>query len=298
MRNFEAGAYLLAVLLIVVLIGGVLSVEVIGTGMAGVVYNRSGGIEDEVLGQGWHLVSPMKKVTEYPISTETVYLSQDEREGSKEDESFNINSKDGKMVNVDAEFSYRMDGDMLPHVFNKFRGRDSEFIANTFLRARLKEVANEVSTQFEVLDIYGEQRSNINRKTFEAFKAKVAEHGIIIENFAFTRIQPDADTLKAIQRVVDQRQALEEEKIRNEKAKLKQETIATENENKRLEAQGDAEAIKIRAQAEADANKIVKQSLSPELIEYKKWGEVWDGTLPSVLGGSDMTIMTDVRGAE
>lgn len=70
-----------------------MSVKVIEQGHAGVVYNRSTGVEKETLGQGWHLVSPFKRVTEYPVSTETVRVKN-----------FNVQTKDGKPLAVSLSY--------------------------------------------------------------------------------------------------------------------------------------------------------------------------------------------------
>ena len=87
----------------------------IDAGYGGVVYSMNGGVEDDALSQGWHVVSPFKTITEYPISTETVYLSRDKKEGSSDDDSFFISTKDGKNVNVDVSYSYRMDFERLSY---------------------------------------------------------------------------------------------------------------------------------------------------------------------------------------
>ena len=50
-----------------------------------------------------------------------------------------------------------------------------------------------------------------------------------------------------------------------------------------LEAEAEAEQVRIAAEAEAEANRVVRQSLTDELIELKKI-EAWDGRLPAVVG--------------
>ena len=55
----------------------------INPGYSGVIYNMNGGIEDDTLGQGFHVVSPWKKVIEYPVSTETVYYTKSDDDGEK-----------------------------------------------------------------------------------------------------------------------------------------------------------------------------------------------------------------------
>ena len=60
-------------------------------------------------------------------------------------------------------------------------------------------------------------------------------------------------------------------------------------DNINTNAEAEAETIRIKAQAEAEANRIVSESLSPEVIENKKI-EKWDGKLPQVQGDADPLI--------
>lgn len=58
----------------------------------------NGGVDGEVLSQGWHLVAPTKKVTTYSIGLEQSYLTSEEKGDSPNDESFSIPTSDGKTV--------------------------------------------------------------------------------------------------------------------------------------------------------------------------------------------------------
>lgn len=62
--------------------------ERVPAGYVGVVYNFSNGISDQVLTQGWHFVSPTKKVTTYSIGIEQSYLTSEDKGDSPKDESF------------------------------------------------------------------------------------------------------------------------------------------------------------------------------------------------------------------
>lgn len=63
----KIGAVILALVMVFGLIGAVICLERVPAGYVGVVYNMNGGVDGEVLTQGWHLVSPTKKVTTYSI---------------------------------------------------------------------------------------------------------------------------------------------------------------------------------------------------------------------------------------
>ena len=199
-RSFRVGAAVVGVALVLIVILAFLMIARIEPGFAGVVYSPSGGVEEDVLNQGWHIIAPFKRVTEYPVSTETVYLSKDGDDG---DHSFDISTKDGKNVNVDVVYSYHMDPEKLPAIFTKFRGQESDLIEAGFMKDRLKEAIQEVTTQYDVMEVYGEKRSELNRKVFEKFRDSLAPHGIIVETFNFSAIRPDKESLKAIQEKVN-----------------------------------------------------------------------------------------------
>jgi prohibitin 1 len=281
-KNFTVGGITLAVLLGGGLIGGLICSTTIDPGYAGVVYNANGGLEKNTLGQGWHMVAPWKSVTEYPVSTETVYLTK-VSEDSEKDNSFNISTKEGKPVNVDAMYSYHMEQDKLPHIFTKFRRADSDTIEAGYIKQQLKTVIQEVTSNYSVLDVYGEKRGEIQAKIQEKFAERLKPDGIIVENFSFGEIRPDAQSMAAIQAKVDAQQKLQQYETEKKQA----EVLA---EKARIEAQGKADAALIEAQGRAKANQALQQSITPELIEYTK-AQKWDGKLPTYLGGSG-TIMS------
>jgi len=54
-----------------------------------------------------------------------------------------------------------------------------------------------------------------------------------------------------------------------------------------LRAEAEAEKLRIAAQAQAEANRLIQESLTPELIDLKKV-EAWDGKLPNVVGSDTL----------
>ncbi|RHW55445.1 prohibitin family protein [Clostridium botulinum] len=259
------------------------SVEKIKAGYVGVVYSMNGGVEDKTLGQGWHLISPFKKVVEYSVATEQAFLSKDKKEGSEDDDSFSIQSKDGKNLNVDLEFSYHFDNDKLPKTFTRFKGQKGKVIEQNHIKGRMKAYATEVSSKFSVLDIYGEKRSNLNKELYEYSKKNFEEWGIIIDSVNFTRINVDEQTNKAIQERVNAQQQLEKQKIELETAKIKA-------QKDKVDAESKARVTEIGAKAEADANKLKQSTLNSTIVEYEKVKK-WDGKVPQVQGGNPILDM-------
>ena len=105
MKKGTIGAVFLGIVMIVGIILAFMCMERVPTGYVGVVYNMNGGIDGEVLTQGWHLVSPTKKVTTYSIGIEQSYLTSEDKGDSPKDESFSTPTSDGKSLTVDLEFS-------------------------------------------------------------------------------------------------------------------------------------------------------------------------------------------------
>ena len=300
----KIGAVFLALILIVGLFGCLTCLEQIPAGYVGVVYNMNGGVDGEVLTQGWHLVAPTKKVTEYSVSLEQSYLTSEDKGDSPKDESFNIPTSDGKTVRVNLEFSYRFDIDRVAETFVMFKGKNGDEIKNTFIKPKVMAWTQEVSAQYPVTDIFGDKRTEINEHLDVHLREKFADYGIIIDTVNFTDISVDNETAAAIQKKVTAQQELELANIEAQTAKIQAEKdrevarIAAEKdkevaqikaEQAIIKAEGEAEALRIAAEAEAAANEMIAASLTSNLIEKIKY-EQWDGKMPTV-NGSGATIV-------
>lgn len=294
----KIGAVILALALVIGLISVVVCTERIPAGYVGVVYNMNGGVDGEVLQQGWHLVSPTKKVTTYSIGIEQSYLTSEDKGDSPNDESFNIPTSDGKTVRVDLEFSYRFDEERVAETFTMFKGKSGEEIKNTFIKPKIIAWTQEVSATYPVTDIFGDKRTEINAELDTYLRDKFGQYGIIIDTVNFTNISVDDETAAAIQKKVNAQQELELANIEAQTAKIQaekdKEVAQIAAEKKLIEAEAAAEATRIAAEAEADANAKVAASLTGELIEKIKY-ERWDGKMPTVSGSGAIVSIDGVN---
>lgn len=283
----KIGAVILALVMILGIVGAVICLEKVPAGYVGVVYNMNGGVEGEVLTQGWHLVSPTKKVTTYSIGIEQSYLTSDNKGDSPDDDSFNIPTSDGKTVRVNLEFSYRFDEERVAETFVMFKGKSGESIKDTFIKPKIIAWTQEVSANYPVTDIFGDKRTQINAELDVYLREKFDQYGIIIDTVNFTDISVDAETAAAIQKKVTAQQELELANIEAQTAMVnankEKEVAQVAAEKAIVEANAEAEVIRIAAEAEAEANRQIAASLTPELIEKIKY-EQWDGKMPTVSG--------------
>lgn len=292
------GAIAVGTVLAISVAGFSMCSEIIPAGYVGIQYSMNGGVKREVLSQGFHFISPMMKVTEYSVAVEQGYLSRDKMEGSPGDDSFDIPTKDGKTINVDMEYSYHFDPNMASTIFSMFRGQDGKTIEETFIRGKLKAWAGEVSSQFTVIDVFGDKRAELNQEMKRYMADRFAEYGIVIDSASFTRIETDDETAAAIQKKVNAQQELELAKIEAETAQVQaekdKEVALIDAQKKKEVAQLEADAELIKAQAEAQANRELAASLTPELLEQLKY-EKWNGQLPTVQASGDSSLIVDAQ---
>jgi len=293
MKKGAIGGTILGILMFIGVIILVMCAERVPTGHVGVVYNMNGGVDGEVLTQGWHIVSPTKKVTTYSIGIEQSYLTAADKGDSKKDESFSTPTSDGKSLIVDLEFSYRFDETRVADTFTRFKGQSGEDVKNTFIKPKMIAWTQEVTAKYPVTDVFGDKRQELNEALDEYLKAKFEPYGIIIDTVNFTNISTDEETQAAIQKKVTAQQELELAQIEAQTAKVQaekdKEVAMIQAEQAKIKAEGEAEALKIAADAEAEANRKIAQSLTPELIDKIKY-EQWNGKLPEVMGSNGTII--------
>ena len=291
MRKGLIGGVITGIGIILAVICLIVCVEKVPTGYVGVVYNMNGGVDGEVLSQGWHLVSPTKKVTTYSIGLEQSYLTSEDKGDSPHDESFSIPTSDGKTVRVNLEFSYRFDEARVAQTFTTFKGKSGDKIKDLFIKPKIVAWTQEVSANYPVTDIFGDKRTEINAELDTYLRNKFDQYGIIIDTVNFTDISVDDETAAAIQKKVTAQQELELANIEAQTAKVqaeKERQVAEINAEKQIiDANAKAEVMKIEAEAEAQANREIAASLTPTLVDKIKY-ERWNGELPTVSGGSSI----------
>lgn len=308
MNKGKIGAIVAGIVIFVALITAIGCLKRVPAGYIGIVYNFKTGVTDETVTQGWHLVSPTKEVTLYSVGIEQSYLTSGEDGDSKNDDSFECPSSDGKALMVDLTFTYRYDPEKVTDLFVKFKGQSGREVRDSFIKPNIISWVKEVMATYPVTAILGEERANLNIAISKYVKDKFEPYGIIVENTSLINIDADDETRASIQRKVNAQQELELAQIEQKTAKVQadkdkevavikaeqeKETAVINAEKAKIKAEGEAEAIRIQAEAEAAANKMIAESLTEELIESQKINK-WDGSVPMVTNGGNSIV--DLRG--
>lgn len=307
MKKGALGGVFLGVIIVLALLIVAMCTERVPAGYVGVVYSISKGVSEETLSQGWHLVSPTKKVTLYSIGIEQSYLTATDDGDSKGDDSFSAPSSDGKGLQMELTFTYRYNPDVVSDTFTRFKGRSGKELLDSFIKPNVISWTKEVTAKYPVTDILGEKRGELNTVLSEYLADKFSNYGIIIETASLINIEVDDETRAAITKKVTAQQELELANIEAQTAKIQaekdkqvalieaeknKETAQIQAEQAKIKAQGEADAKKIAADAEAEANKKISQSLTPELIEKIKYDK-WDGAVSKYTGNTTPIVKID-----
>lgn len=298
----KVGGIVTGFVIAIMVIGFFLCSERIPAGYVGVVYNMNGGVEDEVLTQGWKLVSPTKKVTKYSIALEPSYMTADKQGDSSDDESFEIPTKEGASLETDVAFSYSYKLEEVPNTFTRFRGQDGKEILKSFIKPKMQAWIKEITPEFSMMEIVSTKRGAVNAALTERLGERFRPYGIVIDNIALADVRPDEETARAITEKIQAQEALEKAKVTAEKDKVEanknKEVAEIAAEQARIEAQGRADAKLIEANAEAEANKKIAESLTDKLNENTKIKK-WNGVVSYITGNTTPIIdMTGIEGTE
>ena len=243
---------------------GIKSFKWIDAGKVGVVYSMNGGVKDEVLTQGIHFINPFDKVKQFTVSNEQLILSKDSKEGSEEDESFKVSTADNASIAISFQMSYRFKDETVTDTYKKFKGMDGEDIVDRRVKTVLKSKVSEVTSKYDLMDIYSGNRSVINNELTKYLNEQLTnEYGIEVLDASIIDVHPDKTLEESIQKRLNAMQEAET-------AKTEQEKVKVEMETKLLQAEKNAEIKKTEADAEAYANEKLAKSITQELIDMKE----------------------------
>ena len=246
-------------------VGAVLCTERVHTGYVGVVYSAK-GVEQQTISQGWHFMSPLKHVSEFPITQQRVVFSNAPSDyGAKEHADWHIDAPaNGGTIAINLTVNYNFLPEHVVELYTKFGGMDGESLMESKIQNDIIAYVKEVTPQFSVMQIYSDDRAGVNTAITDYLNEKLtAEYGINVSSALIVDAQPD-DTL--MQKIRAKEQVKQDAEI----AELNKQTALAQAETDKVKAQTEADVKMIEAQAEADANKVLSESITPELIQMKE----------------------------
>ena len=242
------------------------SVTIVPAGSSGVVLTF-GKVSDHVMKEGLNF--------KIPFVQQTVIISN---KIQKQEVEAPAVSKDLQTVRSTIAVNYRALSDYSASIYKNI-GQEYESI---ILLPAVQESMKSVTAKYTAEELIS-LRAQVGEEVKETLVNKVSEYGISIEKFNIVNFDFSTEFNEAI----EAKQVAEQNLIKTK----------TEQEQVIVVANAEAEATRTRAQAQADANKLLTESLTPEVIEYLKV-QKWDGKLPVVTGtGSFLDVSGLIKGS-
>lgn len=264
-KKWVGKAAILAGLLMLVLLFNAFVVTV-PKGEVGVIYDKSRGgvLRGQELNQGWNVRIPfVQQVTTYPVAFRTYTLSAITDEGNRQgDDSVRLTTKDNQNLRQNLSVSYSVIKGKAAEVYDNFKGAEIEEIEGSFIRQAIKTAAGLVSTQYDILDLYGAKKPEFQEKVLVQLEKILEPKGfqVVAVNLGEAYLP---DSIEANIRAKNQAE------IARQKAETDLRTKEVEAKQKVVDAKANAESALIKAKAEAEGNRLVSQSLTPELVKLR-----------------------------
>ncbi len=242
----------------------------------GIVYSPFSGTKTEALSEGFHTKNPFDKV--YKISTLTQSMTVKD---------LTTQTKDAQYLTSQLDIKYKVDATNAYIVFKQYRTLDN--MSKNMIIPTTQKVLELVTTQYNIIDILGEKRSEVYTKLDLALAEEFAKYGVEFVSISIS----DMDAGEALEKAISD-EAVAKKAVETAEQNLKKAEIDAKQKSVLAQAEQDAakikaETMKIEAQAQKEANELLNFSLS-DLILRRQWIEKWDGKLPTYYGG-DSTMM-------
>lgn len=240
------------------------AVQTVDAGNVGVV-KRFGAVQEGALPPGLHFKIPGVTTIE---SMET-RIKRVEAEAT-------ASSKDLQIVTSEIVLNYKIDGDKADRIYQELGVEYESRIVQPALQESIKATTAKYTAE-ELVTKRAEVAQEMEDDLIERLRAKnLIPTDLSIIEFKFS---------DEFNRAIEEKQVAQQAALR---AQNELERIRIEAQQAQAEAQGKAEAELERARAESEAQKMLRDTISPEVLQLR-FLERWDGKLP-VYNGSELPL--------
>lgn len=227
-------------------------VVVIQAGERGVVFSNVSGIEDKVLGEGVHFRTPfVQSVTSLSVQVQ------------KNEVKAEAASKDLQTVNTQIVVNWHLDASKVNKIYQSIG--DEKAVVDRILTPAVSEVVKAAVAQKTAEEILT-KRPELKVDIDERLRSRLATYNVILDDVSVTNV----DFSKEFNAAIEAKQVAEQE--------AKQAFYLAQK------AENEAKAAVEKAKGVAEAQKLVKETLTPELLQ-KMTIEKWNGNYPTYVGG-------------
>ncbi len=216
-------------------------------------------------------------------------------------------TSDGQQIGVRFTVRFRIEGQRAADILRNLG--DEQEMVDKVVKANARVRVRNILKRFTAADLYSGNVAEAEEAISEQLRQDYEQEGIQLIFFGLRSIDFTDDYKNAVeekqieaerintkenqakQAEFDKQRTITEAEAEAERQRLELVGVAEgEAEATKLQAQAEAEAILVKAQAQADANKLIAQSLTPEIINWQATLN-WNGQYPLVLGGGGQYIL-------
>lgn len=185
----------------------------------------------------------------------------------------NTYSSDAQTMDVQMTIQYQIMSDKVIEIARQYGSL--ELLENR-IRSISIEKAKAVLSSHKAMDIIA-NRAAMSPAVEKAIKGAIDDNYYVdVTTVVITNI----DFSPAFENAVEDKMIAEQKQLQAE----------YENRTKVAKAQADADAKLIAAEAEAEANRLLEESLTPQILR-QRYLEKWDGVLPQTVAGEDVMLL-------
>ena len=254
----------IALLAGVAVIMGSCSFVVVHPGTVGVVTDF-GAVQDEILPEGLHLVIPVRTVV-VPVNVRV----------QKIEDQASASSKDLQIVTSTVALNYYLDKSSANVVYQEL----GPAYPSTIIAPAIQESVKSSTARFTAEELIT-RRPEVKESIYTNIKERLVKYHLIVTDFSIV----DFKFSPEFNRAIEDKQVAEQRALR---ARNDLQRIRTEADQARVKAEGDASAQLALARAESEAQKLLRETLTPDLIHLRTI-QKWDGALPGVAVGDAAT---------
>ena len=224
-------------------------------GQASVLVNAGGTISGQDATPGWGVKAPWQTRSTWDLFSQSATYAGT-AEGAPSYTGGDVSGQEitsavagGAQTNFDLSVTYNLDGEHVEDLFREFRTQ--ERFVKQVVEPQILAVVRDIPTAYRPVDFRGEKRGEATTLMADALNESLGKWGVTVtlvnlQNITFT--DEVEESIKAVE-VAQQREAEAEADLR-----------ATEVS---------AQAQVVEAEAQAEANRVLAQSLTPELLQQR-----------------------------
>lgn len=240
-------------------------------GQAMVLKSFSGSVAGQTTTTGIHTKAPWVNVNEYNVRNQQVVLSGSNETAANKGyagPAVTIQDKDGATATINVVVRYSIDPDKVTDIYKEY-GSEQDFL-DKFVIHDTKAGVVKVPSNYTTIEMLSTKRTEAEQGVFDYLVKRWEDSGVRAESVSLQNVKYSKDVMDRF----DQAQAA---RVEVEKAQAELEATEVSSQQKI-----------VQAQAEAEANRILTQSLTPEVLQQR-----YLDTMTDIGKGGNLVVVPD-----